>query len=130
MSEKILVKTDTEWEPLVAYCRAVRVGVHVAVSGSAPVDDEGNLVGPGDMYLQSKRCIEVIEQALVGANARLDDVVRTRIYVTDIERWEDVARAHREAFSEITPASTLVEVSRLIGAGMLVEMEADAIVES
>lgn len=128
MHEKIHVKTGTEWEPLVAYCRAVRVGSQVAVSGSAPVDENGELVGAGDMYQQTRRCIEIIAKALQDAGADLQDVIRTRIFVTDIDRWEEVAKAHREFFSEVTPACSMVEVSRLIGPGMLVEIEADAIV--
>lgn len=129
MAKKTIVRSGAEWEPLVAYCRAIRVGPHIAVSGSAPVGENGELVGPGDMYAQSVRCIEIIQSALEGAGATLQDVVRTRIFVTDIDRWDEVARAHREAFSEITPACSMVEVSRLIGPGMLVEIEADAIVE-
>ncbi|HNP66001.1 MAG TPA: RidA family protein [Woeseiaceae bacterium] len=128
MSEKKLVKTGTEWEPLVGYCRAVRVGAHVAVSGSAPVGENGELVGEGDMYLQTRRCIEIIAAALAEAGAGLEDVVRTRIFVTDIDRWKDVAQAHREFFADVTPACSMVEVSRLIGPGMLVEIEADAII--
>ncbi len=129
MSEKKLVKTGTEWEPLVGYCRAVRVGAHVAVSGSAPVDANGELVGPGDMYVQSRRCIEILAAALLEAGAGLEHVVRTRIFVTDIDRWKEVAKAHREFFADITPACSMVEVSRLIGPGMLVEIEADAIID-
>ena len=129
MSQKKLVKTGTEWEPLVGYCRAVRVGAHVAVSGSAPVDANGELVGPDDMYLQSLRCIEIVAAALKEAGASLEHVVRTRIFVTDIDRWKDVAKAHREFFADITPACSMVEVSRLIGPGMLVEIEADAIID-
>ena len=128
MSEKIRVKTGTKWEPLVGYCRAVRVGSQIAVSGSAPVDGNGELVGAGDMYQQTYRCIEIVAKALQDAGADLHDVVRTRIFVTDIDRWEEVAKAHREFFSEVTPACSMVEVSRLIGPGMLVEIEADAIV--
>lgn len=128
MSEKIRVKTGTEWEPLVGYCRAVRIGSHIAVSGSAPVDENGELVGAGDMYRQTHRCIEIIAKALQDAGAELQDVIRTRIFVTDIDRWEEVARAHRAFFSEVMPACSMVEVSRLIGPGMLVEIEADAIV--
>tara|TARA_R110002096_G_scaffold161007_3_gene327392 strand:- start:38273 stop:38662 length:390 start_codon:yes stop_codon:yes gene_type:complete len=128
MSEKIRVKTGTEWEPLVGYCRAVRVGPQIAVSGSAPVDENGELFGAGDMYRQTYRCIEIIAKALQDAGADLQDVVRTRIFVTDIDRWEDVAKAHREFFSDVMPACSMVEVSRLIGPGMLVEIEADAIV--
>lgn len=128
MATKKLVRTGTKWEPLVGYCRAVRVGPHIAVSGSAPIDEMGQLVGPNDPYLQAKRCIEIIAAALEEAGAGLEHVVRTRMFVTDISRWEEIARAHQEAFAEITPATSMVEVSRLIGDGMLVEIEADAIV--
>jgi len=128
MVAKKLVRTGTKWEPLVGYCRAVRVGPHVAVSGSAPVDEQGQLVGPNDPYLQAKRCIEIIAAALEETGAGLEHVVRTRMFVTDISRWEEIAKAHQEAFAEITPATSMVEVSRLIGDGMLVEIEADAIV--
>lgn len=128
MTKRRHARTGTPWEPLVGYCRAVRVGNHVAVSGCAPVDEQGELVAPNDMYRQAQRCIEIIAQALEEADAGLQHVVRTRIFVTDIERWEEVAKAHQEAFAAITPAATMVEVSRLIGAGMLVEIEADAIV--
>lgn len=128
MTKKSLVRTDTKWEPLVGYCRAVRVGPHIAVSGCAPVDKNGGLVGANDPYRQAKRCIEIIDSALADAGATLGDVVRTRMFVTDIDRWEEVAQAHREAFSEVTPATSMVEVSRLIGPGMMVEIEADAIV--
>jgi len=129
MVTKKLVRTGTKWEPLVGYCRAVRVGPHVAVSGSAPVDEDGQLVGPNDPYLQAKRCIEIIAAALEEAGAGLQHVVRTRMFVTDISRWEEIAKAHQEAFADITPATSMVEVSRLIGDGMLVEIEADAIVD-
>jgi len=128
MAEKKLVRTGTKWEPIVGYCRAVRVGAHIAVSGSAPVGVDGELVGPGDPYLQAKRCIEIIAAALQDAGSSLNDVVRTRMFVTDISRWEEIGRAHQEAFADITPATSMVEVSRLIGDGMLVEIEADAIV--
>lgn len=114
---------------MVGYCRAVRVGPHIAVSGSAPVGPNGELVAPGDAYRQARRCIEIIAAALEEAGAGLRDVVRTRMFVTDISRWEEVAKAHQEAFAEITPATSMVEVSRLIGDGMLVEIEADAIVD-
>jgi len=129
MVTKKLVRTGTKWEPLVGYCRAVRVGPHVAVSGSAPVDEDGQLVGPNDPYLQARRCIEIIAAALEEAGAGLQHVVRTRMFVTDISRWEEIAKAHQEAFADITPATSMVEVSRLIGDGMLVEIEADAIVD-
>ena len=116
------------WESRVGYSRAVRVGRFIAVSGSASIDDDGQLVGEGDMYAQAKQCIEVIAGALERAGGRLSDVVRTRMYVTDIERWEDVGRAHQEAFGAVMPATSMVEVSRLIDPRMLVEIEADAII--
>ena len=116
------------WESGVGYSRAVRVGRFIAVSGSAAIDDDGQLVGEGDMYAQAKRCIEVIAGALERAGGRLSDVVRTRMFVTDIERWEDVGRAHQEAFGAVMPATSMVEVSRLIDPRMLVEIEADAII--
>ena len=129
MAEKKLAFTGTKWEPLVAYCRAVRVGHHIAVSGSAPVGAEGELVGAGDPYVQAKRCIEIIAAALSEVGAGLEDVVRTRMFVTDISLWEEFARAHQEAFADVTPATSMVEVSRLIGEGMLIEIEADAIID-
>ena len=116
------------WEAKVGYSRAVRAGRFIAVSGSAAIDESGRLVGEGDMYAQAKQCIEVIGSALERAGARLSDVVRTRIFVTDIERWEDVGRAHQEAFGDVMPATSMVEVSRLIDPRMLVEIEADAII--
>ena len=116
------------WEARVAYSRAVRVGRVIAVSGSAAVDDDGKLVGEGDMYAQAQQCVAVIAAALERAGGRLSDVVRTRIFVTDIERWDDVGRAHREAFGDVMPATSMVEVSRLIDPRMLVEIEADAII--
>ena len=115
------------WESIVGYSRAVRVGPFIAVTGSAAVGPDGKLVGEGDAYVQACRCIEVIQEALEAAGARLQDVVRTRMYVTDIERWAEVGRAHQEAFGDVMPATTMVEVSRLIDPAMLVEIEADAI---
>jgi len=129
MAEKKLVRTGAKWEPLVGYCRAVRVGQHVAVSGCAPVGPDGELVGPGDPYLQAKRCIEIIDSALQEAGAGLENVVRTRMFVTDISLWEEFARAHQEAFASIMPVTSMVEVSRLIGDGMIIEIEADAIID-
>ena len=129
MAKKKLIHTGTPWEPLIGYCRAVRVGPHVAVSGSAPVDENGDLVGEGDPYLQACRCIEIIAAALNAAGAGLEHVVRTRMFVTDIDRWQEFARAHQEAFGKILPATSMVEVSRLIGPGMLIEIEADALIE-
>jgi len=112
------------------YCRAVRAGQVVAVSGSAAIDADGQLVGEGDMYEQSRQCIRVISDALEKAGCKLEDIVRTRTYVTDIEQWEAVARAHSDAFGAAPPAATLVEVTRLIDPAMLVEIEADAVIPS
>ncbi|MDJ0905322.1 MAG: RidA family protein [Woeseiaceae bacterium] len=116
------------WESMVGYSRAVRTGPFIAVTGCAAVGPEGELVGEGDAYAQAVRCIEIIAEVLEKAGAGLPDVVRTRIFVTDIDRWEEVGRAHREAFGAIMPATTMVEVSRLIDPHMLVEIEADAVV--
>lgn len=115
------------WESIVGYSRAVRTGPFIAVTGCAAVGPDGKLVGEGDAYAQAVRCIEIIGEVLEKAGAGLQDVVRTRMFVTDIDRWEEVGRAHREAFGEIMPATTMVEVSRLIDPRMLVEIEADAV---
>ena len=122
------LQSGAPWESRVGYSRAVRTGRFIAVSGSAAVDEDGRLVGEGDMYAQAKQCIDVVTAALERAGARLSDVVRTRMFVTDIERWEDVGRAHQEAFGDVMPATSMVEVSRLIDPRMLVEIEADAII--
>ena len=123
------VSSGAPWEQKVGYCRAVRTGPHVAVSGTAPVGKDGKVVGVGDAYRQAKRCIEIIEQALQEAGAGLEHVVRTRMFVTDIGRWEEIGRAHGEAFGDIKPATAMVEVAALIDPDMLVEIEADAFVD-
>ena len=129
MTDKHLrVGSGAPWESRVGYCRAVRAGNYVAVSGSAPVGPDGELVGEGDMYRQARRCIEVISDALQRVGAGLDDVVRTRMFVTDIEQWEAAGKAHAEAFGAAPPATSMVEVVRLIDPRMLVEIEADAII--
>lgn len=127
MTSRTNIHSGAPWEGTVGYCRAVRLGSHIMISGTAPVGADGEVVGVGDAYAQATRCIEIIGAALEKAGAGLEDVVRTRIYVTDIERWEDVARAHQEAFGDVSPATTMVEVSRLIDPAMLVEIEADAL---
>ena len=122
------ITSGAPWESIVGYCRAVRVGPHIAVTGTASVGENGAVFAVGDAYGQARRCIEIIEKALREADSGLKDVVRTRIFVTDITLWEAVARAHAEAFGDIQPATTMVQVSALIDPDMLVEIEADAIV--
>ncbi len=122
------VATGVKWESIVGYSRAVRAGPFVYVTGTTATGADGSIVGEGDAYVQAKQAIANIAAALAKAGAGLEHVVRTRMYVTDIARWEEVARAHREAFGHIMPATTMVEVSRLIDPRMLVEIEADAVV--
>ncbi|RYZ18479.1 MAG: RidA family protein [Chitinophagaceae bacterium] len=126
---RTLYSSNTPWEPVVGYSRTVRVGNLIEVSGTVAADERGTLIGEDDLYLQTQFILKKIEAVLLQAGASLQQVVRTRMFVTDISRWEEAARAHGEVFAEIRPCTTMVEVSRLIGEGQLIEIEATAVIE-
>lgn len=126
MQERQKYSSGAKWEKIVGYSRAVKVGSWIYVTGTTATDENSNVVGIGDAYAQTVQTIKNIEKALKALGAGLENVVRTRMFVTDISRWEEYGRAHGEFFGEITPATTMVEVSRLIDAEMLIEIEADA----
>ena len=130
MTSRQNFSSGAPWEPIVGYSRAVRIGNIIEVSGTCAVDADGNLFGIGDPYLQTKRSLEIIANALHKLGGSLHDVIRTRIYVTDISQWAEIGKAHGEVFGDIRPATTMIEVSSLISLEYLVEIEATAIITS
>ncbi len=128
MENRVNVSSGAQWEEDVGYSRAVKIGNHIEVSGTVALK-KGSVVGEADAYLQTKQCLEIIEESLEKLGAQLENVIRTRIYVINIEQWHDIGRAHGEFFLDIKPATSMVEVSRLISPEYLVEIEATAIVQ-
>jgi enamine deaminase RidA (YjgF/YER057c/UK114 family) len=129
MNKRLNISSGVKWEDIVGYSRAVKIGNVIEVAGTTALDDAGNLVGPDDPYEQTRYIIAKIETALISAGAALTDIVRTRIFTTDISRWEEIGRAHGEFFRGIKPASTMVEVRSLISPEMLVEIEATVVIQ-
>jgi enamine deaminase RidA (YjgF/YER057c/UK114 family) len=126
--ERKLVSSGSKYEPVIGFSRAVRVGPHIAVSGTAPIAEGGGVACHGDLYGQTKRCLEIIEKAVNEAGGKREHIVRTRIYLKEIKDWEAAGRAHGEFFKDIRPASTMIQIVQAIDPDWLVEIEADAIV--
>jgi len=128
MSNRIKISSGTKWEDIVGYSRAVRVGNRILVSGTTSIEND-KIIGEGDYYMQTKTILQKIEKALNEAGSKIEDVVRTRMYVTDISKWQDVGKAHGEFFKGIKPVTSMIEVSAFIDQKMLVEIEAEAILD-
>jgi enamine deaminase RidA (YjgF/YER057c/UK114 family) len=128
MAGRSLVSSGSYLEPVIGFSRAVRVGDMIVVGGTAPIKTGGGTAGVGDVYAQTRRCLEIVEKAIVDAGGRIEDVTRTRIILTDIALWKDAARAHAEVFGTIRPVTTLMQVSAFVDPDWLVEIEAEAIV--
>ena len=124
-----LISSGSPYEKPIGFSRAVRVGNVIAVSGTGPIGPDGKTACPGDAYGQAKRCLDIIRKAIEDAGGRVENVIRTRMYLTDVSKWEDVARAHGEVFADIRPASTMVEVKGLVQPDWFVEMEADCLAD-
>lgn len=128
--DRINISSGSPYERPIGFSRAVRIGNIISVSGTAPIGPDGNTFAPGDLFNQTRRCIEIILKSVIDAGARPEDVIRTRVFLRDISQWEKAARAHGEFFSEIRPACTFVEIKGLIKDDWLVEMEADCVISS
>jgi len=126
--DRKLISSGSKFEPIIGFSRAVRVGPHIVVSGTAPIAPGGGVACPGDLYGQTLRCLEIIEQAINDAGGKREHVIRTRIFLKDMKNWEDAGRAHGEFFRDIRPASTMIQIVQAIDPAWLVEIEADAIV--
>ncbi len=128
MTKIARVFSGAPWEAKVGYCRAIRRGPHVWVTGTAPVAEDGSVFAPGDAYAQAKRCFEIIEQALAELGVGMDQIVRTRMFVTDISQWEAFGKAHGEVFAEHPPTTSMIGINALIDPAMMIEIEAEAFV--
>lgn len=127
--KRLTVSSGSPMEPIIGFARAVRVGNHIAIAGTAPIAPDGGVACPGDVYGQTRRCVEIVRKAIEEAGGRLENVVRTRILLINIEDWEEASRAHGQAFAQIRPVCTVMQVSRFVDPGWLVEIEADAILD-